>query len=253
MKEKLTIKPVEFLGDTLMAAQDAGGNIWAGVRWMCSGIGLSEGQIKSERLKIQNDTVLSKGGRNLVLPTNGGNQEVLCLKLEYVPIWLAKISITSSMLEENPEAAKKLEHCQLEAKDVLAAAFLPSAQPKDYPPKSTSAGEVASLLSAVDRPMRAQRSPGYKRAEQAEKLLRHFGLPVIDGFVEPHYDQMMLTATRKEITTTLSFPAGRRRGRQAGFRKGKGTLSCKKGSCKWKTISLLSKESSVMRRMERPI
>lgn len=36
-------------------------------------------------------------------------------------------------------------------------------------------------------------------------------------------------------------------------RKGKGTLSCKKGSCKWKTISLLSKESSVMRRMERPI
>lgn len=36
-------------------------------------------------------------------------------------------------------------------------------------------------------------------------------------------------------------------------RKGKGTLSCKKGNCKWKTISLLSKESSVMRRMERPI
>ena len=208
MKEKLTRKPVEFLGDTLMAAQDAGGNIWAGVRWMCDGIGLTKGQMQKERARIHEDRILSQGERNLILPTNGGNQEVLCLKLEYVPIWLAKINITPSMSEEKPETAKKLERYQLEAKDVLAAAFLPSAQPKDYPPKSTSAGEVASLLSAVDRPMRAQRSPGYKRAAQAEKLLRHFGLPVIDGFVEPHYDQMMLTTARKEITTTLSFPAG---------------------------------------------
>lgn len=204
MKDNLTIKSVEFLGDTLMAAQDADGNIWAGVRWMCKGIGLSEGQSKNERLRIQGDMVLSKGGRYFILPTNGGNQEVLCLKVEFVPLWLAKISITPAMLEDNPEAVRKLERYQLEAKDVLAAAFLPSPETKDYPPKSTSAGEIASLLTAVDRPMRAQRSPGYKRAAQAEKLLRHFGLPVIDNFVEPHFEQMILTT--KEVTTTLTIP-----------------------------------------------
>ena len=29
MKNELVVKPVAFLGDTLMAAQDAVGNIWA--------------------------------------------------------------------------------------------------------------------------------------------------------------------------------------------------------------------------------
>lgn len=124
---ELEIKKVSFMGTDLIAARDSDGTIWAGVRWMCDGIGLSEGQSKSERLKIQKDTVLSKGGRNLVLPTKGGNQETLCLKLDFVPLWLAKISITPTMEQETPELAANLMEYQLKAKDVLAAAFLPVA------------------------------------------------------------------------------------------------------------------------------
>ena len=123
---ELEIKRVPFLGTELMAARDNDGQIWAGVRWMCDGIGLSEGQSKAERLKIQKDKVLSKGGRNFVLPTKGGNQETLCLKLDFVPLWLAKISITPTMEQETPELAAKLMEYQLKAKDVLAAAFVPS-------------------------------------------------------------------------------------------------------------------------------
>ena len=37
------------------------------------------------------------------LPTKGGNQEVLCLKLDFVPLWLAKISITPTREQETPE------------------------------------------------------------------------------------------------------------------------------------------------------
>lgn len=66
---ELEIKKVPFMGTELIAARDTEGQIWAGVRWMCDGIGLSEGQSKSERLKIQKDKVLSKGGRNFILPT----------------------------------------------------------------------------------------------------------------------------------------------------------------------------------------
>lgn len=127
MKE-LEIKRVPFMGTELMAARDADGQIWAGVRWMCDGIGLSEGQSKSERLKIQKDKTLAKGGRNFVLPTKGGNQETLCLKLDFVPLWLAKISITPTMEKESPELAEKLMEYQLKAKDVLAAAFMPAAE-----------------------------------------------------------------------------------------------------------------------------
>lgn len=123
---ELEIKRVPFLGAELMAARDESGQIWAGVRWMCDGLGLSKGQMQNERSRIRGDKVLSQGERNLVLPTRGGNQETLCLKLDFVPLWLAKISITPTMESENPDLADRLEQYQLRAKDVLAAAFLPT-------------------------------------------------------------------------------------------------------------------------------
>ena len=39
---------------------------------------------------------------------------------------VCKISITPTMRENNPELVEKLVNYQLKAKDVLAAAFLPS-------------------------------------------------------------------------------------------------------------------------------
>ena len=59
---ELEIKRVPFMGTELMAARDNDGQIWAGVRWMCSGIGLNENQSRAERKKIQSDKALSKGG-----------------------------------------------------------------------------------------------------------------------------------------------------------------------------------------------
>ena len=81
----LIIKDVDFDGAQLRAIQDVDKIVWVGVTWVCKGIGLSDGQIKRERKRLQEDLVLSKGGRNLVLPTNGGNQDILCLMLEYLP------------------------------------------------------------------------------------------------------------------------------------------------------------------------
>ena len=122
---ELEVKRVPFMGADLMAAKDESGTIWAGVRWMCEGIGLSKGQMQNERARIHADSVLSQGERNLVLPSKGGNQSTLCLKLDFVPLWLAKINITPAMQAETPELAERLEAYQLKAKDVLAAAFLP--------------------------------------------------------------------------------------------------------------------------------
>lgn len=121
----LIVKEVDFMGDTLMAAQDKEKNIWAGVKWICQGLGLSVDQTKNERKRIQTDLVLKQGGSNLTLPTNGGNQEVLCLKLDFVPLWLAKISVTPKMKRGTPELVDRLVEYQLKAKDVLAAAFMP--------------------------------------------------------------------------------------------------------------------------------
>ena len=130
MNSQLSVKAVPFMGDELMVAKDEEtGKIFAGVKWICDGFGLSEGQAKSERLRIQNDVVLKRGGRNIVLPTKGGNQEVQCIEIDFIPLWLAKITITPTMQTEHPEVADKLVQYQLKAKDVLAAAFIQPQKP----------------------------------------------------------------------------------------------------------------------------
>lgn len=125
MNSLTEIKRVPFMGCELMAAKADDGIIYAGVSYICNGMGMSEGQVKAERVRIRNDSVLSKGGRNFVLPSGGGSQETLCLELDYLPLWLAKISITPTMKAENPQLAERLVQYQLKAKDALAAAFLP--------------------------------------------------------------------------------------------------------------------------------
>lgn len=121
---ELAIKDVEFNGAILRAAQDMENIIWVGVAGVCQGLGLTKGQMQNERKKIQTDEVLSQGERNFVLPTEGGNQESLCIKLDFLPLWLAKISITPTMKRENPQLVENLITYQLKAKDVLAEAFL---------------------------------------------------------------------------------------------------------------------------------
>ena len=120
----LIIKDIQFNGSTLRAAQDMNKIIWIGVRWVCQGLGLSEGQARRERKRIHEDLTLKRGESNLTLPTDGGNQDVLCIRLDFLPLWIAKINPTPTMKRENPQLVENLVDYQIKAKDVLAAAFL---------------------------------------------------------------------------------------------------------------------------------
>lgn len=122
--------------------------MWAGVRWLCEGLGLSRGQMNNESAKIKEDVVLGEGARNLVLPTRGGKQEVLCLRHDFVPLWIAKITVTPSMKENNPELVDKLVQYQLKAKDVLAEAFLPK---EDYQRHLTPEEMLRIQLGMLDK------------------------------------------------------------------------------------------------------
>lgn len=128
----LLVKNVEFNGAMLRAAQ-VENIIWVGVKWICDGLGLSEDRGKYERKKIQKDLVLNKGVKFYPLGTGNSDSEVLCLMLDYLPLWLVKISITPTMKRENPELVDKLIEYQLKAKDVLAEAFLPKRKEEIIP------------------------------------------------------------------------------------------------------------------------
>lgn len=75
------------------------------------------------------------------------------------------------------------------AYDILPAirktgSYTVSSKEKEYQPKATSVGEVASLLKPVIRVMEKQGSRPYKIASQTERTLNQFGIETIPDFVE---------------------------------------------------------------------
>lgn len=62
MKNEITrVGHVPFMGTYLMAAQDAEGNIWAGIAYICNGIGLNKSQKHTQIQNVQHDEVLKEG------------------------------------------------------------------------------------------------------------------------------------------------------------------------------------------------
>ena len=114
-------KLVNFNGAEIMAVKASDDKVYVGVSWVCDGLGLNENQTKAQRDKINSDIVLSKGGRKISTLTAGGNQDILVLELDFLPIWLAKINAN---IIESEEVQNRLVEYQLKAKDVLAEAFL---------------------------------------------------------------------------------------------------------------------------------
>ena len=195
--EELTVKNVNLFGDTVVAAQDHDGRVWAGVKWICDGLGLTDGQTRAEKKRVQEDHILQQGGRNFILPTNGGNQEVLCLRNDYVPLWIAKITITSTMKKNNPELVDKLVKYQLEAIDVLATAFMSQEQAPityQYAPSAATFDAVANLGRLIERVMKAEGACPHEIALALKPIFQQAGIDIRDCFVKlPAYEQLMLS------------------------------------------------------------
>ena len=167
---KLEVKKVPFMGRELMAARDNDGQIWAGVSYICNGIGLTKHQKDRQVTNIQTDKVLSRGCLKFEAGVFDRNNPTLALKLDYVPLWLAKIAITPRMERETPELAARLEQYQLKAKDVLAAAFLPQSKQQFATPAPVE--------------QRALTSDDYIIAARLTSDCRNERLPYVLGFLE---------------------------------------------------------------------
>lgn len=132
----LITKEVEFLGDSLLVVKDETNNkMYTGVGYICKGIGFSKGQKDRQLLNIQEDMVLNRGCLKFEAGVIDPNNEVMAIELDYLPIWLAKISITPKMKEQQPGLVDKLVQYQLKAKDVLASAFIHKQQPRILTPQ----------------------------------------------------------------------------------------------------------------------
>ena len=127
---KLAVKSVPFLGDELMAVRDEeNSKIYVGVSYICKGIGFSKDQKDRQVKNIQNDLVINRGCVKFDAGVFDPNNETLGINIDFLPIWLAKITITPNMQKEQSEVADRLIQYQLKAKDVLAAAFIKPQKP----------------------------------------------------------------------------------------------------------------------------
>lgn len=167
---ELEVRKVPFMGTELMAARDNDGQIWAGVSYICRGIGLSKNEKDRQVKNVQSDRVLMKGCGKFDAGVFDPNNSALALKLDYVPLWLAKIAITPRMERETPELAARLEQYQLKAKDVLAAAFLPQSKQQSTTPAPVE--------------QRALTTDDYIIAARLTSDCRNERLPYVLGFLE---------------------------------------------------------------------
>ena len=191
----LVVKSVDLFGDSVMAARDKEGTIWAGINFFCRGLGMSKRQRDFQVEKVKADKVLSRGCTLLRAGVFDPANEAYALRLDFVPIWLAKITITDKMQKENPGLAERLLNYQLKAKDILADAFLPNQQtePANVNPVDVPLGELASYLKVIDKAAVRQNTPPHKIMEALKMVSEQFGVRLPEDFVRvPDYEQLTI-------------------------------------------------------------
>ena len=126
------IQTVNFNGQTLSAFQQ-NGKFYVAMKPICENIGLDWA---AQLQKIKRNYVLNKGMVMITTPSNGGNQEMICLPLGYLNGWLMNVDVN----RVKPEIRETLIRYQMECYDVLFKHFIPqnSASPKQIPNKTTS-------------------------------------------------------------------------------------------------------------------
>ena len=122
----LQVTNFNFYGDDLIALKDnATGEIYTSINSVLRNIGFTERQVRHNRDKWMNDSIIFKGCQNFVIPDkNKINQDTLCISIRKLPIALTKINITPSMKKKQPELSSRLELYQDKCADVLASVFI---------------------------------------------------------------------------------------------------------------------------------
>lgn len=124
---ELQVKEVRFNGEKITAIRESE-KIYVSVKNICNNLGMNIKQYKAQKLKLRNDGLLKVGIKLYPLNTGYGIKETMLLKLDYLPIWLAKINPSRF----SDELKEKLMLYQLKAKDVLADEFLGKRPRKDF-------------------------------------------------------------------------------------------------------------------------
>lgn len=116
MAAPLLHRVVPFHGDDLIAVQQPDGTVYVHFGRVCDNLGLRR---QSQMRRAHAHAVISKGLVSLPLETEGGAQQVYCLRVDLLPLWMAGLHVN----RVKTELREKLEQYQSEAAQALWNAF----------------------------------------------------------------------------------------------------------------------------------
>ena len=107
MSNQISTQIISFNNQSLITVEQ-NGNHYVAMKPICENIGLAwEPQV----LRIKRDEVLSQGMIVMIIPTNGGNQNMICLPIEYLNGWLFGIDINRCKPEIRDTLIKYKKEC----------------------------------------------------------------------------------------------------------------------------------------------
>lgn len=107
MANQISTQTISFNNQSLITVEQ-NGNHYVAMKPICENIGLAwEPQV----LRIKRDEVLSQGMIVMIIPTNGGNQNMICLPIEYLNGWLFGIDINRCKPEIRDTLIKYKKDC----------------------------------------------------------------------------------------------------------------------------------------------
>ena len=107
MSNQISTQTISFNNQSLITVEQ-NGNHYVAMKPICENIGLAwEPQV----LRIKRDEVLSQGMIVMIIPTNGGDQNMICLPIEYLNGWLFGIDINRCKPEIRDTLIKYKKEC----------------------------------------------------------------------------------------------------------------------------------------------
>lgn len=107
MANQISTQTISFNNQSLITVEQ-NGNHYVAMKPICENIGLAwEPQV----LRIKRDEVLSQGMIVMITPTNGDNQNMICLPIEYLNGWLFGIDINRCKPEIRDTLIKYKKEC----------------------------------------------------------------------------------------------------------------------------------------------
>src|SRR2546421_3284541 len=107
MADALPQRVVPFYGDELLAIQQSDGAVFVVFNRLCENLGLDRsGQVQ----RVKRHAVMSDGLTTITVETSGGPQQVQCLRIDLLPLFLSGVQAKKVKME----LQAKLIHYQKE-------------------------------------------------------------------------------------------------------------------------------------------